>query len=976
MGDATTPVGSRKAAVPSRAPPLPNAPSIVPLGQAEASRDELRRVLQETSASVEPELVAPVAGEPAPNGTHKGRRAGVWGTFAPAALTAGEMRGAYASEAAAIAAAKALGTPAVIYLETGRYFVHTLKVESMFDFTYERLRIVTGSTLTKVRCEPDVWAVVTQDGVPLRPGVEMERGATDRVMDGADARGSKEADPYAGYREALGAGLGAAKEREAFLTAFHAAMKDGALAVLERSQVEVRRKRDAFARGTRGISASEVETIHGTASRLADLDARISAKTWEFGFASVDKSEGFDSRREERKLAIHREITALQEQRREALAHYPMLGRVSDTKEFAGQDTAEQLATLGGDAERILRDIASTRADVIRGSLNLWGVPSLVDATTAGLALSPEGQAWVKEKVTSEARWNAAKDATLAVFGLAFGIAAAVASGGTAVAFAAGALGTGVVDAVRTTGEHLTASSAANTALDPAQALVPRDLTGDWAWLVLAWVGVGLDAADVVKAVRAVKAGAAIGEGARRLARSEKELEKLLAAAGELEPGALVTEANRASLSRRVGTHIEIDPALGSEVRVHYTQDAEGRVTGTFMKVGSEASAVDVVLHRRTVQLLERYSGVTGRLRELWERLASFATGRARNVNPFPPGSRAYESWLELEKLPLLMEARRRRLGAAGTLTKEAEALLEDDLRFLESELAHHREVVEALATEKGSGFIAKAARTNEAALKAGYPKPPNPDWYYYVQPDASDPKRFVLRRYVDAPEEAVPLRPEIVDGKPTGKFVSGELTRAEEAEALVKSWPQGTQDAFHAAEAAAAKTFGDNFYKLVPIEGMSRTPTKLGTLFSQAQLAELRRILRETLERQGRPSGKAAVDAVLAPVLSHDITVVRGTDQLRAFNYRAFFEKGGIAAEGDLHHLIPLYLGGDHRRLIDMEPDLHKALHELVDGVTFGPGTLAPHSVVQAVRDTFEPAMAALLKDGRIVIKRISESF
>jgi hypothetical protein len=971
MGDATTPVGDRKATAPSPASPRPNVSRILPQDQADAARDELRRVLQTPSgASVE------AGSSLEARGSHEGQRAGVWGSFAPAALVAGETRGAYDSEAAAIAAAKALGTPAVIYLETGRYFVHTLIVESMFDFTYDALRIVRGGTLTHVRCEPDVWAVVTEDGVPLRPGVEMERGATDRIMDGADARGSRDADPYAGYREALGPGLGAAKQREDFLTAFHAAMKDGALAVLERSQQEVRRKRDAFARGPRGVSASELETLHDTASQLAGLDARIREKSWEFGVASIDKSEGFNPRREERKLAIDREISALRQQRREVLARYPMLGRVSDTQAFAAKDATDQLSALGADAERILRDIAATRADVIDGDLNLWGVPSLVDATRAGLGLSAEGQAWVQAKVTSEARAKAVTDAVLAVFGLAFGIAAAVASGGTAVAFAAGALGTGVVDAVRTTQGHLVASSAANTALDPGQALVPGDLSGDWAWLVLAWVGVGLDAADVVKAVRAVKAGTAIGESARQLARSEKELEKLLAAAGELEPGALVTEANRAALSRRLGASIDVDPALGSEVRVHYTLDAQGRVTGTFVKVGDRAPVVDVLLHRRTVQLLERYSGLTGRLRELWERLTSFATGRARHLNPFPPGSRAYESWLELEKLPLLMEARRRRLGPGGTLTREAEALLEEDLRFLESELAHHREVVEALATEKGSGFIAKAARTNEAALKAGYPKPPNPDWYYYVQPDAADPHRFVLRRYVDAPEEALPLKPEIVDGKPTGKFVSGELTRAEEAEALVKSWPQSAQDAFHAAEAAAAKKFGANFYKLVPIEGMSRTPTKLGTLFTKAQAEQLRRIVREMLERQGRPAGKADVDAVLAPVLGHDITVVRGTDQLRAFNYRTFYEKAGVAAEGDLHHLIPLYLGGDHRRLLDMEPDLHKALHELVDSVSFRAGTLAPHSVVQAVRDTFVPAMAALLKDGSIVIKPLTESF
>ena len=125
-----------------------------------------------------------------------------------------------------------------------------------------------------------------------------------------------------------------------------------------------------------------------------------------------------------------------------------------------------------------------------------------------------------------------------------------------------------------------------------------------------------------------------------------------------------------------------------------------------------------------------------------------------------------------------------------------------------------------------------------------------------------------------------------------------------------------------------------------------------MGELMTEDVRESLRQIVRKALQRAGRPSTAKDIAAVLDPLFSHQIALVKGTDQLRAFGYRSLYQSAtGAAAEGDLHHLIPLYLGGDSKlkNLLDLEKDLHDAMHDAIETIKFGADTtLAPNVVLQ----------------------------
>jgi hypothetical protein len=201
-------------------------------------------------------------------------------------------------------------------------------------------------------------------------------------------------------------------------------------------------------------------------------------------------------------------------------------------------------------------------------------------------------------------------------------------------------------------------------------------------------------------------------------------------------------------------------------------------------------------------------------------------------------------------------------------------------------------------------------------------------------------------------------------------------MTRAEAATALVKKFPKAKQEAFEAL-ANAQEKLGN---KVVPIEGMATTDqtiAKLTAKFGPSDFEQrLTDILEEAYLRKGASQVEAAEKAAAAAnkVMEHPIVVIKGTDQLRAFGYRAAYlrdlKAAGKAAEeiDDLHHMIPLYLGGDHKLLIDVAEDLHRDLHELIDGIKFdSAGTsLAPSSIQRAPLN-FQQGAAILYPDGTV---------
>ncbi|NKY38185.1 WYL domain-containing protein [Cellulomonas septica] len=246
------------------------------------------------------------------------------------------------------------------------------------------------------------------------------------------------------------------------------------------------------------------------------------------------------------------------------------------------------------------------------------------------------------------------------------------------------------------------------------------------------------------------------------------------------------------------------------------------------------------------------------------------------------------------------------------------------------------------MAAEKGSGFVAAAGEETRNAIRSGVVPPiegnalvKDPSAYYYRRNPAGDPP-FLLTRFADSSEPALTL---VREGS-GWKIAAGALSRREEGAALVASWSDDLRRGF----AALVGRFADA--TVVPLRGVATTRRRLQEVVTGAQQYELRQILAEALRSRPDPLVEAtqSVDALLA----HEIVVVRGTDQLRAYNYRLAFETAaGAPASGDLHHLIPLYLGGDHRRLVDIEPLLHDRLHTLIEGIPIGDGvTLAPSSI------------------------------
>ncbi len=161
---------------------------------------------------------------------------------------------------------------------------------------------------------------------------------------------------------------------------------------------------------------------------------------------------------------------------------------------------------------------------------------------------------------------------------------------------------------------------------------------------------------------------------------------------------------------------VQVDPDLpGNTVRIHYDVDAvTGLVTNIRMRVGPAATAVDIQLHGNTVRLMRRYAGFSGRVRRLMDRLEGWfrANGAA------PPGSRAWEARLEVEKLPRIIRERLEQLQNTA-LDVRSQMRLIDEIGDLRRQLDHHARVVRDMELDPGRGFVAAEARAKPKAAAA-----------------------------------------------------------------------------------------------------------------------------------------------------------------------------------------------------------------------------------------------------------------
>lgn len=922
-------------------------------------------------------------------------------------IRASRTLGVDSTEAASIARVKTNGKPGAVILENGKY----ISYEVDKGFHYRESEFTSGpdpfgeshtTTTMAPKLAPGVSALVSNEMTVVRPNKYDPKATGMQGGDGGAKHLKSTDDPFQGYKDALGDGKSVnGVDKEKLISAFNAAMQDTAMVILSTTERDVRMKKERFDRASGGavgdgVSVSEMGVIKKTAEELAAKDVEIAAGRKRVADANMSHAMSqppagggggmeFGKAHREKAQAEQKQVDALELQRKIIVSHYPLLSRV-DPKKFKALSEEEMVKQLGGEMPGMLKDIETVRGMIADGQ-NLWEIDSVVDATIAGLGLDEANRKVIVETKAKYVKEKKVAAIVRTVLSVGFSIAAAFTTGGVSLFFTAGAFGLGVYDAIEATDQYHFDKPASNVGEDKYGGMAEDPSLG---WLVVAWVGVGLDALDVAKAVKVVGQGGDVAKAAKVAAASKSGkalglaegdlVTKLRAVAGDVDGATKFSEAHRAVVAGRFGANIDIDPKLVGDVRVLYdVEKGTGRVTVKGVKVGPEATLAEVLAHERLIGLMRRYDGISGKIREYWDKLLSIMGKSPSDANPFPPGSQAYDSWLELKKLPELVEARLLKYGdgAKDGIKGANESALKADLDFLDNELKRHQKFVDEIALEKGAGFIAKTGDSSRAAVKVGYPLPPDiktieeieKSAYFYKVSDQGD-GTFTLSRKVDS--TAPSLRPELgPGGKPTGKFISGELSRAEEAIEIVKKFPEPKQKKFEALK-LAEEAKGN---KVVPIEGMATTDQTILQLtkeFGPADFkAKVYEIVLEALTRKGDPDAVAKATKATKDLLDHPIIVVQGTDQLRAHGYRAaYLRSSKKAAEevDDLHHMVPLYLGGDHTKLVDLHADLHRRLHELVEGVKWDKAgtSLAPHSIQKAELN-FKQGAAILHPDGTV---------
>jgi len=499
------------------------------------------------------------------------------GTFEDKPLVAGQQLGRlHATLDTATTFARGARRPAAVIEEGEGWAVYELRVRGRF--TQRSTEAVPGTGVADVTSVEPVACFVTSDGCRLRAPGPGGHDLSHRQSGPRDDEGEL---PFEDWTEATGPGM-AELDGADFLAAFEVAMRDVALFALATSERRARRTLGQVERGfgvTGGYSVEELARLRLAAGRIEAIDDELDElrETWE-PHPDLDNAELLFEEGQTGAPAIDARVPGLLAERDDALAFAPWLRRLPDLTDLLCRSDDEVLAWLGGDCAQILEDIALTRGNLLRGTLRLWSVEPIVTSTAAGLGVSdPEKTALLAQRVRRARRSEALTSIGLAALSIGLALAVPVAgslgaSAGVVAALAVGAAGVGVLDAAAATDHYLERRAAANTDIDPEAALIPDDLAGEWALLALAWVGVALDVADVVYAVRLIRTGhATVGEAIEELAqassRSPDELEDAARARG-FDPGeaAEVAAARSSSAARELAAQADNYDALLSNV--------------------------------------------------------------------------------------------------------------------------------------------------------------------------------------------------------------------------------------------------------------------------------------------------------------------------------------------------------------------------------------------------------------------------
>lgn len=153
----------------------------------------------------------------------------------------------------------------------------------------------------------------------------------------------------------------------------------------------------------------------------------------------------------------------------------------------------------------------------------------------------------------------------------------------------------------------------------------------------------------------------------------------------------------------REGSFVTPDTRLeGRTVKVEPLRIGK-EIVGVDIRVGPDATPLDIALHGGTVNAMLKYRGLLGGVRRSLEDFAAMLTGSGLTV-----GSRGWEARLELGKLPGILASRMDEL-AGRRLHPAAEARALADIEGLQRQFQTHQAILAnpRLREQSGRGFVA-----------------------------------------------------------------------------------------------------------------------------------------------------------------------------------------------------------------------------------------------------------------------------
>lgn len=477
---------------------------------------------------------------------------------------------------------------------------------------------------------------------------------------------------------------------------------------------------------------------------------------------------------------------------------------------------------VGWELNQKLSDIDETRSNLGEGVLSIFGVPKVVALTRQEMRVAPGSMldGAVNERVARADSAHGWTQGLVAAISFGLGLLLAVPTGGSSVP-AAGVVAAGELTLLaadlyllgKEFEERGVYRAAANTDTSSVDSILQEEpAAGPLIFGFLGFAGPvagvgavvrsGSDMAQAmararegVAAVRDLRAAASAASGdlarpavvhrierlrevARDAGMTDAEIDALVrnvargagatrAAAAStvaLESAAEVTDEMLPELARQLGVARVTRGGSGGAVAVQPTM-ASGRVVVEEVVVGPTARVADVLAHAETIQRLGRYDGLLGRIRATWDELRGLV-GRGRPSrsprNPHAPFSQGHEAFEEVHKYEGFIRTRMTELAAqlarGGADGAAAAARIEDEIRLMEGELAHWRDV---LADVRRTGHVGDArglievrdiSAVTEEAIAAGYPRPPSDDYFYRRWPGGGpEGQEFqLLRRGAD----------------------------------------------------------------------------------------------------------------------------------------------------------------------------------------------------------------------------------